>query len=123
MLGIGMASLKRDLISFLFVLLWAATITPGRQLDPKTKLPIELWNEGSFMTIAQRKKFDLDGGNFKGRILNSLDPNFTEDLLFLELLSYINRKLAPSSTPFSVREDFSLSEEQKLEILQRREDN
>lgn len=46
MLGIGMASLKRDLISFFFVLLWAATITLGRQLDSKSKLAIELWNEG-----------------------------------------------------------------------------
>ena len=42
MLGIGMASLKRDLISFLFILLWAAIITPERQFDQKTKLPIEL---------------------------------------------------------------------------------
>lgn len=46
MLGIGMASLKRDLISIFFVLLWAATITLGRQLDSKSKLAIELWNEG-----------------------------------------------------------------------------
>ena len=58
MLGIGMASLKRDLISFLFVLFWAATITPGRQLDPKTKLPIELWNQGSFRTVAHQKEHD-----------------------------------------------------------------
>ena len=66
---------------------------------------------------------DLLKRNFRNRILDSLDPNFTKDLPFLELLSYINRKLASSSTPFSVREDLSLSKEQKSEMLQREEDN
>ena len=123
MLGIGMASLKRDLISFLFVLLWAATITPGRQLDPKTKLPIELWNEGSFMNIAQKKEADLLEKIFERRILDSLDPEFTKDLPFRDLLFDINSKLASNSAPFSSRERSSLSKEQKSEILQRREDN
>lgn len=64
-LGIGMASLKRDLISCFFVLLWAATSTPGRQLDSRSKLPIELCFEGSFLTIAQRKAWDLKVENLK----------------------------------------------------------
>ena len=118
MKDIGMASLKRDLISFLFVLLWAATITPGRQLDPKTKLPIELWNEGFFRLISQRKESDLLDKNFWDRIVDSLDPSFKKDLPFLELLFHINRKLDSSSTP----EEYSLSKEQKSEIRQREED-
>lgn len=43
MLGTGMASMKRDLISFLFVFLWATTIIPDHQLEPKAKLLIKLW--------------------------------------------------------------------------------
>ena len=123
MLGIGMASLKRDLISFLFVLLWAATITPGRQLDPKTKLPIELWNEGSFLTIAQRKEWDLQAGNFTKRIIQSLDPNFSKDLPFRKLLLCINRKLNARPTAFSLHEELTLSEEAKSVILQKAEDD
>lgn len=122
-LGIGMACLKRDLISFLFVLLWAATITPGRQLDPKTKLPIELWKEGSFMTIAQRKEWDLQAGNFRKRIIQSLDPSFSKDLPFVKLLFCINRKLTTRSTPFSLHEQITLSEEEESAVLQKVEDD
>lgn len=42
MLSIGMAILKKDLISFLFFFFLAITITSGRQLNPKAKLLIEL---------------------------------------------------------------------------------
>ena len=75
------------------------------------------------MTVAQRKKHDLEEENFKDRILNSLDPDFSKDLPFLELLFYINRKLASSSTPFSFRKQFTLSKEQRSAIRQKEEDD
>lgn len=123
MLGIGMVSLKRDLISFLFVLLWATTKTPGRELDPKTKLPIEIWNRGSFMTIAQRKEWDLQARNFRKRMIQSLDPNFSEDLPFVKHLFCTNRKLTTRSTPLSLHEQITLSEEEESAILQKAEDD
>ena len=52
------------------------------------------------MTVAQRKKHDLEEENFKDRILNSLDPDFSKDLPFLELLFYINRNLPLAQLPF-----------------------
>ena len=75
------------------------------------------------MTIAQWKGWELDEENFMDRILDSFDPNFTKDLPFLKLVFYINRKLTSSSTPFSSRERFSLSKEQKSAIRQRVEDD
>ena len=75
------------------------------------------------MSIAQKKEADLLGKNFEDRIFDSLDPDFAKDLPFRDLLFDINSKLASNSAPFLSRERFSLSEEQRAEILQRREDN
>ena len=122
-LAIGMASLKKDLISFFFVLPWAATITPGRQLDSKSKLPVELWNEGSFLTIAQWKNWDLKEQKLNRIIINCLDPKFWNDMLFVTLLECINDQLESKTTPFTICEKITLSEEQKSEIRQKEEDD
>lgn len=123
MSGKGMACLKRDLISFFFVLLWAATITPGRQLDSKSKLPIELWNEGSFKAIAHLKDAHLHGKKFGREIIRHLDPKFLNDLLFVTLLDRINHQLESKPSPFTMGEQMTLSQERQSEILQKEEDD
>lgn len=75
------------------------------------------------MTIAQRKEWDLQAGNLRKRIIQSLDPNFSKDPPFIKLLFCIKRNLTTRSTPFSLHEQITLSEEEESAILQKVEDD
>lgn len=76
-----------------------------------------------FLTIAQRKKWDLSEEIFERNIIGSLDPKFSNDLLVVTLLSFINDQLESKPTPFTIREKITLSEEQQSEIRQKEEDD
>lgn len=57
------------------------------------------------------------------KTIDFLDPNFSDDLLFVTLLYQINKQLESDQTPFTIREQITLSGEQNRKFFRKNEDD